>query len=43
MLYAGTEPAYLFRGDDLGDTWTELPGLRAVPSVESWTFPAPPQ
>jgi photosystem II stability/assembly factor-like uncharacterized protein len=42
VLYAGTEPAHLFRSDDLGGTWTELPALRSVPSVESWTFPAPP-
>jgi len=27
-LYAGTEPAHLFYSDDLGQSWTELPGLR---------------
>jgi hypothetical protein len=41
-LYAGTEPAHLFVSDDLGASWTELPGLRAVPSVPKWMFPAPP-
>jgi photosystem II stability/assembly factor-like uncharacterized protein len=41
-LYAGTEPARLFYSDDLGLSWSELPGLRAVPSVPRWTFPAPP-
>jgi photosystem II stability/assembly factor-like uncharacterized protein len=41
-LYAGTEPARLYFSDDLGRSWTELPGLRAVSSVPRWTFPAPP-
>jgi photosystem II stability/assembly factor-like uncharacterized protein len=41
-LYAGTEPARLFCSDDLGLSWTEHPGLRDVPSVPGWTFPAPP-
>jgi len=41
-LYAGTEPAHLFVSDDLGLHWRELPGLRAVPSVSRWMFPAPP-
>ena len=42
VLYAGTEPAHLFQSDDLGRQWTELPGLRSVPSVPEWTFPGPP-
>lgn len=41
-LYAGTEPAHLYASDDLGLHWTELTGLRAVPSVPQWMFPAPP-
>lgn len=41
-LYAGTEPAQLFYSDDFGLQWTELPGLRSVPSVPEWSFPAPP-
>lgn len=41
-LYAGTEPAHLFYSDDFGHQWTELPGLRSVPSVPQWSFPAPP-
>lgn len=40
--YAGTEPAHLFYSDDLGEHWTELPALRAVPTTPSWSFPAPP-
>lgn len=41
-LYAGTEPAHLFVSRDSGETWEELPSLRAVPSVEKWMFPGPP-
>jgi photosystem II stability/assembly factor-like uncharacterized protein len=41
-LYAGTEPAHLFESDDLGNTWREITSLRQVPSVDRWTFPAPP-
>jgi photosystem II stability/assembly factor-like uncharacterized protein len=42
VLWAGTQPAALYRSDDLGDTWTELPGIRDVPDTDKWTFPAPP-
>jgi photosystem II stability/assembly factor-like uncharacterized protein len=41
-LYAGTEPAHLFTSDDLGLHWSELPGLRSVPTAPTWSFPAPP-
>jgi photosystem II stability/assembly factor-like uncharacterized protein len=41
-VYAGLEPAHLFFSDDLGRSWTELPALRNVPSVEKWRFPGPP-
>ena len=41
-LYAGTQPAMLFRSRDLGRNWIELQALRNVPSAKSWTFPAPP-
>jgi photosystem II stability/assembly factor-like uncharacterized protein len=41
-LYAGTEPAHLFVSDDLGESWREIPSVRSVPSVDKWTFPAPP-
>ncbi len=41
-LYAGTEPAHLYVSTDFGASWTELPGLREMPSVDKWTFPAPP-
>lgn len=42
-VYAGTQPAALFVSRDLGQSWTELPGLRQVPGTEHWTFPAPPR
>lgn len=41
-LWAGTQPAALYRSVDLGRTWTELPALRTVPGTEAWNFPAPP-
>ena len=42
-LYAGTQPAALFRSRDLGKSWEELPAIRQVPGTEQWTFPAPPR
>ncbi len=41
-VYAGTQPAHLFVSEDLGFRWNELPSLRKVPTVEQWSFPAPP-
>jgi photosystem II stability/assembly factor-like uncharacterized protein len=41
-LYAGTEPASLFRSEDLGETWTELPALGRMKGSEKWTCPPPP-
>jgi hypothetical protein len=41
-LYAGTQPAALFKSRDLGQSWGELPALRQVPGTEYWTFPEPP-
>ena len=41
-VYAGTEPAYLYRSRDLGGTWEELPALRRVDGHDKWSFPAPP-
>jgi photosystem II stability/assembly factor-like uncharacterized protein len=42
VLYAGTEPALLFRSRDGGASWLELTALRDVPGREGWDFPAPP-
>ena len=41
-VYAGTQPAHLFVSEDLGLHWNEIPSLRSVPTVEQWSFPAPP-
>jgi len=35
-LYAGVEPAGLFRSEDDGASWDHVPGLRAHPSREHW-------
>lgn len=35
-LYAGVEPAGLFRSDDGGVTWTHVSGLREHPSLPTW-------
>ena len=42
VLWVGTEPAHLFRSEDYGDSWVELPSLRGVPDTDKWEFPAPP-
>ncbi len=42
ILYAGTEPAALYRSDDLGENWSRLDGLNRAANAETWTFPAPP-
>lgn len=35
-VYAGVEDAAIFRSDDAGQTWTELPGLRRHGSGPKW-------
>ena len=42
VLYAGTEPASIFRSDDYGLTWTEQPGREADQGRDKWSFPSPP-
>ncbi|MFQ5875583.1 MAG: hypothetical protein ACE5JL_17545, partial [Dehalococcoidia bacterium] len=42
VLFAGTEPASVFRSVDGGETWEELSAVKELPSVPQWTFPAPP-
>lgn len=42
VLFAGSEPSALYRSDDLGRTWRELPGIWAVPDTAEWKFPPPP-
>ncbi|HLI19926.1 MAG TPA: hypothetical protein VKV32_02340 [Stellaceae bacterium] len=41
-LFAGAEPASLYRSDDLGESWRDLGGLRGVPDTDKWSFPPPP-
>jgi photosystem II stability/assembly factor-like uncharacterized protein len=41
-VYAGTEPSALYRSDDGGATWSELPGLLELPSQPTWSFPPRP-
>lgn len=42
VLYAGTEPASVFRSDDYGLTWIEQPGVKETKGREKWSFPSPP-
>jgi photosystem II stability/assembly factor-like uncharacterized protein len=35
-LYAGVRPAGLFRSDDAGQTWRQMPGLRNHPTRPQW-------
>jgi photosystem II stability/assembly factor-like uncharacterized protein len=42
VLWVGTEPAMLFRSDDLGASFTEVSAIRSVPDTDKWQFPPPP-
>ena len=42
VVFAGTEPSAVFRSDTRGDSWTDLAGLRALPSANTWSFPPRP-
>ncbi|MFQ5893932.1 MAG: WD40/YVTN/BNR-like repeat-containing protein, partial [Nitrospinota bacterium] len=35
-VFAGVEPAALFKSEDGGDTWTEVTGLTGHPTREKW-------
>lgn len=41
-IFAGTEPAYVFRRFDGAGAWTEVTALRTIPGRDAWSFPAPP-
>jgi len=41
-VYAGTEPSALYRSDDKGGRWRELPALLELPSRPTWSFPPRP-
>jgi len=43
VAYTGTEPSAVFRSDDGGGSWSELPGLRMLPSAATWSFPPRPE
>jgi photosystem II stability/assembly factor-like uncharacterized protein len=42
VLYAGTEPASMFRSDDYGLSWVEQPGVKEAPGRDKWMFPGKP-
>src|SRR5687767_10715414 len=42
-LYAGTQPAHLYRSTDHGASWEEIPGILEVAGQERWMFPPPPR
>ena len=42
VLFAGAEPASIYRSTDLGENWREMPALRCVPGTDKWHFPPPP-
>jgi photosystem II stability/assembly factor-like uncharacterized protein len=39
ILFAGTEPAVVYRSDDLGRSWRSLSPLSQVPESDKWWFP----
>jgi len=41
-LFAGTQPAALFRSRDGGRSWSEIASLRAMPGGERWCVPFTP-
>ncbi|SVB24643.1 uncharacterized protein METZ01_LOCUS177497, partial [marine metagenome] len=40
--YMGTEPAMVYRSDDLGETWLRLSQIDNLPTRDKWYFPPPP-
>ena len=41
-LFLGTRPAALYRSEDLGESWMEVPSIFDVADTDKWTFPPPP-
>lgn len=42
VLYAGTQPAAIFRSTDGGPNWEKLASFHSVPSATKWSYPVPP-
>lgn len=42
-IYIGTQPSAVFRSVDDGASWHECPGLDALPSAATWSFPPRPE
>jgi photosystem II stability/assembly factor-like uncharacterized protein len=42
VLFAGVEPHGLYRSDDLGEHWHDLPSIMDVAGTDRWNFPPPP-
>lgn len=40
--YAGTTPPHLYRTEDGGRSWRELPAFARAPGAENWAYPGPP-
>jgi hypothetical protein len=38
-LYAGTQPAHMFRSDDGGDTWKSFDAFLEAPGADRWCLP----
>ncbi|WP_119419991.1 WD40/YVTN/BNR-like repeat-containing protein [Desertibaculum subflavum] len=43
VLYAGTQPAALFRSADRGTTWTEVKSFARTPEAQEWCVPVKPR
>lgn len=41
VMYAGTEPAAVWRSEDEGRSWKELTGVRSLADERKWTYPVP--
>jgi len=42
-LYAGTQPAHLFKTEDEGESWVEVDAFLQAPGAERWCVPNNPQ
>jgi len=42
VLFAGVEPHGLYRSEDLGQNWHDVPSIMDVAGTEKWNFPPPP-